>query len=268
MRKAGTTPRLRGRFQRLHEPIVSMFVKNIVSGRLAVGASLPNEGEIAERHGVSRTAAREAMQKLQSLGLIETRRRVGGSVRARDAWNMLDPDVLDAALQHAPDARFFNALGEARLLIEPRAAELAALRASKTDIAAIERAFEAMVAEAKTVSRPGWPDADLAFHAAIIEATGNWVFRQFIVAIRAALLASFRLTGEHMTSADRAIERHRAVLAAIQKKDSDMAHTAMKWLLLSTMEEFEALAQRGLLDRPAPVADLTAAPGDGTERSR
>jgi len=133
---------------KLHEAIVIHLADAILSGVLPVGWSLPNENELAAAHGVSRTAAREAMQKLASLGLIESRRRKGATVLARDNWKLLDESVLDLAVLRVTDAAFFQSLVEARLLIEPRAAELAAQRASPADIACIEEALTAMASEA------------------------------------------------------------------------------------------------------------------------
>jgi DNA-binding FadR family transcriptional regulator len=129
---------------RLHESIVIEMIEAIVSGRHAPGASLPNEIDLAQASGVSRTAAREAMQKLQSLGLIEVRRRKGASVLPRSHWNLLDATVLDVAVMYVADVEFFQALIEARLLIEPRAAELAAQRANDRDLERIEAALTSM----------------------------------------------------------------------------------------------------------------------------
>jgi len=115
---------------KVHEAIVDHLVDAILSGVYPSGSVLPNEGELAALHGVSRTAAREAMQRLGSLGMIESRRRKGATVLARESWKLLDPSLLSIAVLRVADASFFRSLLEARLLIEPRAAELAAQRAS------------------------------------------------------------------------------------------------------------------------------------------
>ena len=120
---------------KLHEAIVVHLVDAILSGVYPTGSCLPNEMELAATHGVSRTAAREAMQKLASLGLIESRRRKGATVLARESWKLLDASVLGVAVLRVTDVAFFQSLVEARLLIEPRAAELAAARASEDDLA-------------------------------------------------------------------------------------------------------------------------------------
>lgn len=228
---------------KLHESIVTDLIESIVSGQYAPGTSLPNEIDLAESRGVSRTAAREAMQKLQSLGLIEVRRRKGASVLPRAAWNLLDPGVLDVAVKYVADVDFFHDLIEARLLIEPRAAELAAQRASGRDLERIEAALAAMGAEADGTRGPGWHDADLSFHASIIDATGNWVLRQLIVTIRAALAAEIRVTGEHTADPKDSLQLHRNVFEAIRRRQPAQAHAAMTWLLLSTRRDLDAIGR-------------------------
>jgi DNA-binding FadR family transcriptional regulator len=247
---------------KLHEPIVTEMVEAIVSGRYAPGASLPNEIDLAQASGVSRTAAREAMQKLHSLGLIEVRRRKGASVLPRSAWNLLNPTVLDVAVRYVADVEFFQALIEARLLIEPRAAELAAQRANDRDIERIETALISMELQAEATRGPGWHDADLSFHTSIFDATGNWVLRRLIVAIRAALAAEIRVTGQHTASPRESLQLHRNVFEAICRRQPAEAHAATTWLLLSTRRDLDAMGRDGVL-RPK---DQAMAGSNGTHR--
>ncbi|HZZ09681.1 MAG TPA: FadR/GntR family transcriptional regulator [Paraburkholderia sp.] len=225
----------------LHEAIVDDLVRDITSGVCPPGTTLPTETELAGAYGVSRTAAREAMQKLRSLGLIDIRRRKGATVQLRGEWNLLDPAVLRIAVQHVTDLAFYQSLLEARLVVEPCAAELAAQRATPHDLAALSGALDAMAAEAHGTRGEGWPDADARFHAAIIEASGNWVFRQLIVTVRAALESSIRLTGSRRTSAAASLEQHRDVYDAIRRRQPEQAHAAMTTLLLSTKRDFDLL---------------------------
>ena len=240
---------------KLHEAIVTHLVDAILSGVYPVGSLLPNETELAVAHGVSRTAAREAMQKLASLGLIESRRRKGATVLGRESWKLLDESVLDVAVLRTADASFFQSLVEARLLIEPRAAELAASRASEIDIDRIAEALNAMTNEANGTRGVLWATADVAFHTGVIAASHNWVFRQFISAVRAALDAGIRLTGNEALSPQASLEQHRAVFEAIRDRNAPEAHAAMTRLLMSTRRDFDALEQSGSLvaARHAPV---------------
>ncbi len=132
-------------------------------------------------------------------------------------------------------------LVEARLLIEPCAAELAAARASEDDLVRIEASFNAMASEADGTRGAGWSAADVAFHAGIIEAAGNWVFTQLIGTVRAALDAGIRLTGGQVLSAQASLEQHRALFDAIRCRQPAEARAAMTRLLLATQRDFNAL---------------------------
>lgn len=243
---------------KLHEAIVVHLVDAILSGAYPVGASLPNEMELATAHGVSRTAAREAMQKLASLGLIESRRRKGATVLARESWKLLDASVLGVAVLRVDDVSFFQALVEARLLVEPRAAELAAARASEDDLVRIEASLNAMASEADGTRGAGWAAADVAFHAGIIEAAGNWVFTHLIGTVRAALDAGIRLTGGQALSAQASLEQHRAVFDAIRRRQPAEAHTAMTRLLLATQRDFNALEKTAVRTAVAAGDQVTS----------
>lgn len=66
----------------------------MLDGRFAPGSILPNEHQLANDLGVSRTALREAIKGLVAKGMLETRRKRGTQVLDRASWNMLDPDVI------------------------------------------------------------------------------------------------------------------------------------------------------------------------------
>src|SRR5690348_514890 len=127
----------------LHGRIVHAIGRRIVRGDLQPGALVPAGGELR----ASRTVVREAVKVLAAKGLVEARPKTGTRVRSRDAWNLLDPDVLawqqDGAAPASHDAQL-RALTEVRAIIEPAAAELAAARAGAQDVAALEQALRQM----------------------------------------------------------------------------------------------------------------------------
>lgn len=216
--------------------VLNELIENVVSGHWPQGEQLPAEQSLLQHFGVSRPTLRESLQHMVAAGLIRSRPRAGTVVQPQSEWNLLDPVVLDTALRHIKDRRFYDNLVDARLLIEPEAAALAAQHASPRRLAGIGMAFADMV-DAEGRDTESWSVADLAFHTAIIEASGNWVFRQFIVAIRAALLASFRMTNRFSQSHDDAIGMHRAVYEAIQQRQPDAARRAMRDLIGLAREE-------------------------------
>jgi DNA-binding FadR family transcriptional regulator len=87
----------------------------------------------------------------------------------------------------------------------------------------------------------------VAFHTAIIEASENWVYRQFIIAMRAALIASFRMTNRASQSHEDAIDVHRNVYDAIQRRDPEGAKKAMRDLIALAREDMaRAMATLGI----------------------
>jgi DNA-binding FadR family transcriptional regulator len=102
--------------------------------------------------------------------------------------------------------------------------------ATAKQLSRIAQAFEDMV-DANSRDNEEWSSADLEFHTAIINASGNWVYRQFASAIRAALLASFRLTNRASQSHEQAIQKHQDVLEAIRVRDPVAARKAMETLI-------------------------------------
>ncbi len=214
----------------VREGLLRQIAQKIVTGEMAEGSTLPNEAELTERFGVSRTSLREAMQYLSAIGMVRSRTRAGTIVLPRENWNYLDPLVLDAMLTVGADESFYTSLIDARQLLEPAAAAQAAANATARQLSQIAKAFEDMV-EANSRDNEEWSRADLEFHTAIINASGNWVYRQFATAIRAALLASFRLTNRASQSHEQAILKHQDVLEAIRMRRPDAARHAMEQLI-------------------------------------
>ena len=111
---------------RVKREIVAALARRILSGEIQPSEYLPKESELCAQYGVSRTVIREATKVLESKGLLRSRSRVGTRVLEASEWNMLDPDLLALASSDFHDPRFVDSLMEARRIIEPAAAELAA----------------------------------------------------------------------------------------------------------------------------------------------
>ncbi|HBU16088.1 MAG: GntR family transcriptional regulator [Rhodobacteraceae bacterium GWE1_64_9] len=228
--RATLAPGQTGMTRKAMTGVLNVLIENVVSGVWPQGSLLPAEETLLDHFGVSRPTLRESLQHMVAAGLVRSRPRAGTVVQPQAQWNLLDPVVLEAALRHMRDRSFYDNLVDARMLIEPEAAALAARNAAPRALAAIGAAFADMV-ESEGRDTESWSMADLAFHTAIIEASENWVLRQFIVAIRAALMASFRMTNRASQSHEGAIAMHRAVYDAIQRGQPEEARQAMQALI-------------------------------------
>ncbi|MEP6952681.1 MAG: FadR/GntR family transcriptional regulator [Solirubrobacteraceae bacterium] len=149
----------------LYERIASRLVAEIRSGALAPGERLPGERELARRLGVGRSSVREAIASLQVDGIVVT--RPGSGTYVADA-----PPVArdgDTAGDVSP-----SALLEARALIEPQIAALAAGRpSSDAEAERLLAAMEAIDDATSPTGRLAWNDADRLFHLRLAELTGN-----------------------------------------------------------------------------------------------
>ena len=214
---------------RVHAAVVRGLGQRILSGSIKSGEALPNQYQLCADLAVSRTALREAIRVLTAKGLVETRPRTGTRVRPREAWNLLDPDILGWT-DAAPDLDFVRSLMEARHIIEPAAAELAAQRASAQDIARIEAALLGMTRwlprDIEACCR-----ADLEFHSAVLGASHNHVLQQLIGTISAALMSGFRLSTHLARSYAATLSAHAEVLDRIRLRDPAGARAAMLDLL-------------------------------------
>jgi len=209
----------------------------IVGGRYASGQRLPTEDELARKLKVSRPSLREGLKALARKGLVESRTRRGTIALGRDNWDVLDRDVLRWTSKAPPDREFLIGLIEARSIFEPAAARLAAERATAGQIVRIEEAWRGMAEALPDLD--GYNRHDLQFHEGIIAASGNVMLMRLAFTIRTALLAQFRASSSARESAERSLQEHWAVAAAIRRRAPDEAETAMRTLLRGTVRDLE-----------------------------
>src|SRR3989449_1381053 len=123
---------------RIYEEIVRQVKQLIAEGRLKSGDQLPPERDLAEKFVVSRTSVREARRALESLGFVEIRPGEGTFIREVSVEALIEPLALVMASQRGAIAELF----EARRLLEPAIAALAAGRATPEELSEMERTRE------------------------------------------------------------------------------------------------------------------------------
>lgn len=211
-----------------HAQVVEELGKAIVSGQFAVGTILPGDAELAFRFKVSRTVLREAMKTLAAKGLIVPRARIGTRVTEKSQWNLFDNDILTWHFNGGVDEEFLHHLSEIRLAFEPHAAELAAHNASEAEISNMMRLAVAMGDEnhsAETLAA-----ADLKFHIAVLEASGNPFMRTVGGLIEAALVGVFKLSSpvEDKSGIAEISRNHIRIIEQISRRDPGAARAAME----------------------------------------
>ena len=206
---------------RIYEDIVRQVKALIADGRLTSGDRLPPERELAERFRVSRTSVREALRSLQSRGLIEIRAGEGAFVCDVSVEALIEP----LALVILPHREAVRELFEARLLLEPAIAALAARRASREEIAEMDRILREQAREVAS-GRTGMAQ-DSALHAAIAGAAHNRAIVRIVNAL-VDLLGQSREESLHTRGRPRRSHQdHRRILSAIRRRDESGARRAM-----------------------------------------
>jgi DNA-binding FadR family transcriptional regulator len=225
-----------------------------VSGEWSPGQALQPEDALSRELGVSRSSLREAIKILAGKGLVQSSPRRGTVVRPQDQWNLFDADVLAWHSEGQLSADFVRELFELRRMIEPDAAALAAERAIPARLTALEAAMAALAA-ADTHSTHSI-DADLAFHSAVLAASGNHLLAALAPVIEASLTLAFRVSRAASDELGHVIPMHGAVVDAILSGDAGAAHAAMRGLLERSERDALAVARPDKAARPAATGDV------------
>lgn len=223
--------------KRLHGAIAKDLGVAIVSGKYVPGDILYGEIEYAEKFGVSRSVFREAMRLLVAKGLVESRPKLGTRVCPKERWNLLDPEVLAWMFETEPSETFIRGLFELRMIIEPAAAELAALRRDESHLVRMAQALEDMARH--SLAREAGRIADQLFHNTIMDATGNASLVSLSSSIGAAVSWTTIFKQRKRRLPRDAVPDHRAVYEAIAAGDPAAARQAMIELIGLALEDTE-----------------------------
>ncbi|NML87241.1 FadR/GntR family transcriptional regulator [Polaromonas sp.] len=243
----------------VHGNTVDLLGEAIVSGRYAVGGSIPSESVLCEELGVSRTVVRESVKSLVAKGLIVTGPKVGTRVLSEDQWNWFDPDVIAWQAKAGFTPEFIRDLQDLRLVVEPAAVKLAATRATADDIAAIEIAFAGMK---RAVEEGGdYISFDLRFHQGLMRAAQNRMLAQMSKVLNALLRTSFEISTARKDGPKSSLPLHRAVIDAVIARDPARAEKAILKLIDGAHQDIEqVLGSRRRLPRLSrPAQPLRAA---------
>ncbi len=215
----------------LHDWLARSIGERILAGEFVPGALLPNEAAWGRIYDVSRTAVREAIKTLTGKGLLLSRPKIGSRVEPRDRWNLLDRDVLTWH-RSAIDRRSFAAsTQEARRVIEPG---VAALAARKRTVEQLDRLIAAMEAMRNAKSVQVNVAADLEFHEALLQAANNDLLMPFGIIIEQALRNLFDYTSQRNPRLSIAIKLHEKIVHAVIDQDMEAARQAMLRLIDDT----------------------------------
>lgn len=174
---------------------------------------------------------------LSAKGLVESRPKAGTRVNERSRWNMLDPDVLAWMFEEEPGKPFIRDLFELRLVVEPAAAALAAIRRDDAQLIGMAAALDAM--EAHGLATPEGRAADQQFHHLVLEATRN----EPLINLSSTIAAAVGWTTVLKHRGDRfprdSMPQHRALHDAIAAGNAEAARARMTALVEAALEDTE-----------------------------
>ncbi len=223
---------------RLHDLVIERLGSQIVSGVLPAGTIMLSERLEAELQ-VSRSVVREALRVLQSLGLVETVKRIGIRVLPMQAWNLFDPSIIRWRIASAGKGGQLRSLTELRAAVEPAAAELAAMHAPGDAAAELM----AVAAKMRAVGRAGRLQEflllDIRYHSLVLVASGNEMFAKLTGVIGEVLRGrtEYGLMPEHPH--EEALQLHVDVADAVQGHRPGAARDAMDQIMRRTIAEVE-----------------------------
>jgi len=212
----GTVPR-----DALPDQIASRLIALITERQLKAGDRLPPERELAAMMGVSRSSLREALRALAMLGVAEMRQGDGTYLTNLQPGSLMRSVGLVLAMSDSGLEELF----EARKLVEPGLAKLAAERISDEDAAELAHCAAGTHDVLQDPEAFMW--ADIELHAKIARAACNAVLERLLESIAGMGIASRRRTGRLAPVREQSAHDHVEIAAAIAAHDGDAAFAAM-----------------------------------------
>ena len=205
----------------------------IVTGQYLERSPFFVEDDLSKYYCVGRAILREAVKILTDKGLLGSMPHRGTWVQPEQNWNMLDSDVLRWTLGGARSLPLLIELMQMRLAVEPHAAGLAARSASTPERAAVAGAMERMIAA--DADDNDMLSSDIAFHVAVMRASGNRFYAQHCSLVEMALRHSFRTTMQFRGEQTISVADHKRVADAILASDAPTAEAAMHRLIKDSL---------------------------------
>lgn len=233
------------RTERTFEFILQQIKEAIFSGKLNVGDKLPTERELAKTFGASRASVRSAILNLEQAGLVKIKQGAAGGFFVSAMGFKPVRDSLNDLIKLGR-ASFID-LTEARLILEPQAAGLAAQRATAQDFRRFDEVLLTFAARIRQKVPPH--PSDLNFHVCVAEASKNPVI---ILIMRSLVDLLFQSISSYFLESDKNEEinsQHRRIFKAIKARNSEKAQK----LMLEHVKSMEFLF--GEFENSEPIPD-------------
>lgn len=215
-------------------------IRRLVRGNhLPEGARLPSEHDLCARLRISRSSVREALRVLEALGLVEKIQGKGVFVRKqRPAF--LSPRYPPKAMQEAGPIVLLM-----RKMLEPKCAELAARRAGRREIAALESELQSLREALSVHDAEGAVEADSRFHLALARGSRNEVLVDLLHSLNAAATENRRRAVAFYNDG-RLLRLHERIFEAVRRGDPKAARASVEDHMRAIQNVETVLAKGGL----------------------
>lgn len=208
--------------QNLSDELAQRVRQMIAAGGYRPGDRLPSIGAMARQFGVAHPTLREALRKLETLGVVEIRH--GSGVFAGTDENALL--ITNPIFQGGLTRKLLLDLVEARISIELKAASLAATEAMPAQLARMREHLRG--AGEQLHGQAAVSDANRAFHREIALASGNPILHQLLEVLGGIVQEEQRFVNATYPARARYHEEHLGILEALERRDPDLAVTRMR----------------------------------------
>lgn len=224
------------KLERVSEKAALQIKEAVISGLFKVGTRLPPERELAQQMGVSRPSIREAIHRLEILGLLESVHGGGTVVRSLTEKEIQRP--MEMVL--GENVCKVVELSEIRGFMEAWAAKMAAVNRTDADLAGLRQCLEE--SEHDLANGRINAELDLKFHTEIAAAAHNAIFLHLMQTIHRLIAFSVRLSREVLFPSNEDQEtifmHHLQIFKAIQLHDNEMAELTMSRHILFVKNEY------------------------------
>lgn len=213
--------------QSIADSILSMIT---IEKRFSVGDKLPNEIELSEELNVSRTTLREAIKILVAYNILEIKRGKGTYVTEKVLEQPQDLEQLSSIKVNVKD------LYEMRLIFEPEAAYLAAVRGTDAEIKRIldyGKRIEDEIRNGKNRTKD-----EHSFHKAIAQATHNEFMNKLMPILYQAISKGVVLSAQSEKAINNTLSDHRMIMEFLEQRNGEGAKNAMRIHIMHAIKEF------------------------------
>lgn len=203
--------------------ILDDITRDIIDGVLKPGEKIAGEYELAKKYEVSRFTVREAMKKLDSMGLITIKHGIGSFVNEITPESFMKP-LLPVLVMSNID---IQEICEARLPLEVQSISLCIDRIDGEKLDEMKKIVEEMEKVLENREFDKYNELDIRFHLLIARASKNRVIFEMLNTLQDMLREQLKREVTAPDSRERSIKRHKLMIEAIEHREKELAKQLM-----------------------------------------